>query len=229
MDTPYGVVALSSAGSTQDEARTRFAGRPLLVLADRQTAGRGRSGARWEHAERGVAASLAFTPAWPKAAWPRLTLLAGLAARDAIAAEPGTPEVGLKWPNDLMAGSAKVGGIITESDGFAVVVGFGLNLWWPPPIEGAGALFDGDPGRSAARSLAEAWASGLLDLAACHADEWPRARFTRHCVTVGRRVAWNGGSGLAVGIAADGGLEVDDGTRILVVRSGAVRGLREET
>src|SRR3990172_3487586 len=112
MATPPSAFHLDVVGSTQDEARTRFSGVPVLVTAARQTTGRGRSGAAWETAPRAVAASLAWEPGWPDAAAARLSLVAGLAAADTLG-----DAIGLKWPNDLMRGEAKVGGILTERFG----------------------------------------------------------------------------------------------------------------
>ena len=117
----------------------RYAGRPLLVVAARQTAGRGRRGRAWEEAARALAATLAFRPAWPEEAWPRLTLAAGLAACRALG-----EAVRLEWPNDLVAGGVKVGGLLTEAAEGVVAVGLGVNLYWPEPtVAGAGALCDG--------------------------------------------------------------------------------------
>jgi BirA family biotin operon repressor/biotin-[acetyl-CoA-carboxylase] ligase len=225
MDTPYEVVHLPITDSTQDEARARFTGRTLLVIADSQTAGRGRSGARWEHADRAVAASLAWGPAWPAVLWPRLTLVAGLAARDAIERQGG-PAVSLKWPNDLVVGDLKVGGIIAEAASGAVVIGLGVNLWWRRPIDGAGAVWARDPGPGMAIRVAEAWAGGLLAAASADPASWPLERYMEHCVTVGRSITWDGGAGWAIGIAPDGGLQVDDGGGVLVLHAGAVREVR---
>src|SRR5680860_1087300 len=100
MATRYALITLDEATSTQDEARTRYRGGPLLVVTGHQTAGRGRSGRRWENAPRAMAASCAFAPDWPRAAWPRLSLVAGLAARDVF-------DFDLKWPNDLIADGRK--------------------------------------------------------------------------------------------------------------------------
>jgi BirA family biotin operon repressor/biotin-[acetyl-CoA-carboxylase] ligase len=226
MDTPYEVVHLPIAGSTQDEARSRCTGRALLVIADAQTAGRGRSGARWEQADRAVAASLAWAPSWPAALWPRLALAAGVAARDAVESRPGGPAVSLEWPNDLVLGGLKVGGIIAEAGGGAVVVGLGLNLWWRRPIEGAGALWQRDPGPGTALRVAEAWAGSLLEVASADPDAWPLERYVEHCVTVGRSITWDGGAGRALGIERDGGLRVDDGEAVVVLHAGAVRDVR---
>ena len=222
MDTPYVSVQLQTARSTQDEARERFAGKPVLVTADRQTAGRGRSGNRWEQASRAVFASLALAPGWPPAALPRLTLAAGLAARDAAGGE-----VLLSWPNDLVRGEHKVGGLLAEASGVVVVVGLGLNLWWPDPMEWAAALYDADPGPAASAEAAARFAGSLLARAEMGPEAWGREEYLAVCATVGREITWEpGGRGRAVGVAGDGGLEVETGAGPVVLHAGAVRRVR---
>jgi len=222
MDTPYVAVHLGSAGSTQDEARGRFAGDPVLVTTDRQTTGRGRSGNRWEQAPRAVAASLAFASDWPAAALPRLTLVAGLAAVDAV----GSP-VRLTWPNDLVIGEEKVGGLLAEAAGAVVVIGLGLNLWWPEPMDGAIALCAADPGPAAVGVVATAWAEALLARSGAGPDAWGRTEYVAACATLGREITWEpDGAGRAVGVAGDGGLEVETGDGKVVLRAGMVRRVR---
>lgn len=222
MATPFAVAHLGVVGSTQDEARARFAGDPVLVTATAQTAGRGRSGAQWRTADRAIAASLAFAPGWEAAAWPRLTLVAGLAART-VAGE----DVRLEWPNDVVLGDVKVAGLLTESAGGAVVVGLGMNLFWPSPLPGTGALLEEDPGPDRSRELAEAWAADLLRRIEPGPERWGRQEYESFCVTVGRDVAWDpAGRGRAVGVAADGGLEVETKQGPVVLHSGEVRNVR---
>jgi BirA family biotin operon repressor/biotin-[acetyl-CoA-carboxylase] ligase len=216
-DTPYapcGLCVLPSAASTQDEAFARFVADPLLVVAARQTAGRGRMGRAWASAPRAVAASLALRPRWPEDCWPRLTLTAGLAARRALG-----EAVSLEWPNDLVAGGLKVGGLLTEARGGVVAVGLGVNLYWPEPtVEGAGAVHAFDPGPEASVEIARAWAMDLLARAARPPDAWGRDQYAACCATLGREVTWEpAGRGRAVTVGVDGGLEVetDRGRRVL--------------
>jgi BirA family biotin operon repressor/biotin-[acetyl-CoA-carboxylase] ligase len=109
-------IRLGEVTSTQDVAR----GLPVgsVVVADHQTAGRGRLGRRWE-------------------APPGSALLASLAAGVAAARACGE-RVRLKWPNDLLLEGRKLGGILVEVHGDTCVVGIGINLSWAPP--GAAAL-----------------------------------------------------------------------------------------
>src|SRR5262249_26739269 len=104
-----------------------------VVLAEEQTAGRGRAGRAW-HSERaaGIYMSLLLRPRLAPVQAPLLTMMAGLSARTAIqSATELSPDV--KWPNDLMVRGKKVGGILTEmhaepSQVRFVIVGIGINV-----------------------------------------------------------------------------------------------------
>jgi BirA family transcriptional regulator, biotin operon repressor / biotin---[acetyl-CoA-carboxylase] ligase len=214
---------VNTTASTQDEARRRYTGRPLLVVAARQTAGRGRRGRAWEEAARALAVTLAFRPAWPEGKWPRLTLAAGLSACVALG-----ETVWLEWPNDLVAGGAKVGGLLTEAADGMVAVGLGVNLYWPEPsVAGAGALWAEDPGPEAAARLAAAWAEGLLARVAAGPGGWGQDEYAARCTTLGREVTWEpAGQGRAVALAEDGGLVVETAGRRRVLHAGEVHTVR---
>lgn len=134
------LVHLASCGSTNAEAlRHASAGDdlPLWVLADRQTAGRGRSGRGWVSQPGNLLASLAIPLYAPPAVIPQLSLIAGVAAVDAVRAACGdVPGLRLKWPNDVLAGADKLGGILVEASeirsGPIAVVGVGLNVATAP-------------------------------------------------------------------------------------------------
>ena len=224
MDTPYVAVHLGTVGSTQREARQRFDGTPLLVTAGAQTSGRGRSGKEWVTADRALAASLAFEAVIsPLVAGP-LPLIAGLAARAAL----GGP-VGLKWPNDLVVGDDKIGGILTQALEDLVVVGLGVNLWWPHPIDGAAGLYGVDPGPEEGRRVGESWAADLMARLPGLGDDWGMDEYAARCVTIGRAITWSPhGAGLATAIAADGGLIVETASGGVVLRSGEVHQVRVE-
>ena len=88
---------------------------------------------------------IALRPADPPA--PSLALVAGLALLEAVeAAAPGAP-LSLKWPNDLMLGTAKLAGILLERSGDRIVAGFGVNLAGAPDLPGreTAALVLSDP------------------------------------------------------------------------------------
>ena len=136
-----------TVGSTNDIAKQLGAeGAPeaTLVLADEQTAGRGRLGrAWWSPPGTAIAMSLLLRPMFPPLRAHRLTMLAGLAAAEAVEQVTGQ-RIGLKWPNDVVIEQAarrkrqeaiflKLGGILSEASiaGEAIefaVVGLGLNI-----------------------------------------------------------------------------------------------------
>jgi len=112
-----------------------YAGEPegVVILAEEQSAGRGRAGRSW-HSERGtgIYVTLLLRPKISPVQAPLLTMMAGLSAHAAIQARTGL-QVDLKWPNDLMLNGKKLGGILTEmySDTTLVrfvIVGIGINV-----------------------------------------------------------------------------------------------------
>ena len=106
---------------------------PQLLLAEFQTAGRGRRGRQWRSP---FAANLYLSLAWSFPSWPRnltaLPLAIGMACAQTLR-ETGLAAVGIKWPNDLYLDGRKLGGILIEHRGEAggncrVVIGIGLNV-----------------------------------------------------------------------------------------------------
>lgn len=104
-----------------------------VVLAEEQTAGRGRFGRSWySEKSSGIYASVILRPPLSPAAAPVLTLMAGVAAHQAVAATTGLP-ADIRWPNDLLVNGKKVCGILTEMNAeldrlHAVVLGIGINV-----------------------------------------------------------------------------------------------------
>lgn len=151
----------------------------LVVVAEYQSAGRGRGGRHWRCPPRaGLAVSVLLRPPVPAARWGWLPLLAGVATADALATHTGVA-LRLKWPNDLLApvadrdgeyrdgedcgraygageyigGECKCGGILTETAAEAVAVGIGVNV-----TVGAHELPAATPGAPPPTSLALAGA-----------------------------------------------------------------------
>lgn len=135
----FSVEILPEVASTNTELMRRARlGRadPLLLVAERQTAGRGRLGRTWSSHGVGQApqphASLTFSLGLPLAPsdWSGLSLAVGLAVADSL-----HPDVQLKWPNDLWVAGRKLGGILIEtvavSDVRYAVIGIGLNISQP--------------------------------------------------------------------------------------------------
>jgi BirA family biotin operon repressor/biotin-[acetyl-CoA-carboxylase] ligase len=100
---------------------------PILIAAEEQTAGRGRRGRRWHSAPgAGVTFSLGRRIRRPLRELAALSLVAGIACIQALRAL-GVSQARLKWPNDLVADGAKLGGILVETRNGSAVVGIGIN------------------------------------------------------------------------------------------------------
>ena len=129
------ILRFDSLPSTNVEAARRAVeGAPegLCIVAAEQTAGRGRLERHWvspKHA--GLYFSVILRPQMDQNVWPLLTLMAGIAVHDALLDSCGLA-TDIKWPNDILANSRKLCGILAETVetpmGRAVVVGIGINL-----------------------------------------------------------------------------------------------------
>lgn len=182
------VSRVGSVTSTQDVAREMPIG--SIVVADHQTAGRGRLERRWE-SPPGTALLVSFVLE-PN---PLLSLAAGVAAAEACG-----PDVRLKWPNDLLLQGKKLGGILVETTPVRAICGIGINLTWAP--DGAAKL--------------EQPRDELLDRLRTRIEEWTSApseailqRWRELSATLGRRIRIDSTEGLAEDIGANGELIVD--------------------
>jgi BirA family biotin operon repressor/biotin-[acetyl-CoA-carboxylase] ligase len=129
---------LDRVDSTNDEVRRMAEAGALpglVVLAARQTSGRGRHGRAWASPAGNLYASVLLRAPGPLAASAQLSFVAGLALVDALERHaPAGAELRLKWPNDVLVGRAKVAGILLESVGKAngaatsIIVGTGVNI-----------------------------------------------------------------------------------------------------
>jgi BirA family biotin operon repressor/biotin-[acetyl-CoA-carboxylase] ligase len=212
-----------------------------VVVADAQTAGRGRMGRRWESpAGKNLYVSLLLRPSIPTVEAPLLALVAGVALADAVEAA-GVP-ASLKWPNDLYCGGRKAAGILAEMvsdpDGVRhVVVGVGLNVNmeeddFPPDLRDTATSLRICAGRAFRRvdvlarlldafgtRYAEFLAGGFTSLR----DGWDRRDFLR-----GRRILLRRqgreGWGTADGLDTVGALRFlpDGGPAIESVHSGEI-------
>lgn len=131
-----GVHVESTIGSTNDYALQRLrAGDKarIAVFAEQQTAGRGRRGRAWASPyAANIYCSLPWEFSGGFAALDGLSLAVGVAVCEAVA-EAGVPDVGLKWPNDIVCGRQKLGGVLIEVSGEAsgqcvAVIGVGVNV-----------------------------------------------------------------------------------------------------
>ena len=117
-------------GSTSDRARDVVGcgeATPFVIVAERQSAGRGRRERRWlSDSPRGLWFTVVIESG--KATTPAASLRAGLAAARGIEEVAGLGNVQVRWPNDLMIKGRKIGGVLCEKVGGALLVGVGVNL-----------------------------------------------------------------------------------------------------
>lgn len=109
-------------------------GEGVWLRAVRQTGGRGRLGRAWEGQEGNLFASSIVRLRSGDPLAPSLALVAGIAAHDALTQAVGAMAIRLKWPNDIIAGRAKLCGILLERTSDAVVVGIGANVAAAPQL-----------------------------------------------------------------------------------------------
>jgi BirA family biotin operon repressor/biotin-[acetyl-CoA-carboxylase] ligase len=138
LEAPFSLVYHESVESTNDRARALAAdgATDVVVLADRQTGGRGRLDRSWASPSGGIWLSILLRPDVPPAEAPRFTLAAAVAVAEA--ARTAGVQAGIKWPNDVLVGGDQAGperklaGVLTEMEGEAdrvswLVVGVGVN------------------------------------------------------------------------------------------------------
>lgn len=237
----HSIEAHASLGSTNDRARALLADdgvEGVAVLAEEQLTGRGRRGRTWSSpAGRNLTFSVAIRPSLAAVDGWQLGLGAALACREACLP---VADVGLKWPNDLVAAAdgRKLAGLLVETaiEGgrlTTAIIGIGLNVNWPR-IEMPDEL------AASATSLAElaghdvdrvAILGGLLEaldveVAAIEAGRSPIDRYRRACVTLGRAVVVESGAGAVEGRAVDldatGSLVLETAEGRVVIASGEV-------
>jgi len=210
----------------------------LVVVADAQTAGRGRRGHTWfSPPGSGLYVSVVVAPATarvdPLRATMLLTLAAGVALAEGIDAATGL-SVSLKWPNDLLVSRRKLGGILAEAADRIVVIGYGINVApaaFPPQLRDRATSVESELGRHVDRHhvLVETLAAlsrryeDLLDgRFDAILDAWRR----RAPGASGARVTWTTmgatRSGVTAGIDDRGALLVQVGDRVERIVSGEV-------
>ncbi len=231
----------STNTSVRDQAR-QGAAEGLVVVADQQTAGRGRLDRTWESPPgANLLASVLLRPQCEAADVHLCTEAVALAAADACREVTGVEPV-LKWPNDLLVGGRKLAGVLAEAEFsggtlVAVIVGIGINVAWPGP-DGAGGTCLDDVGATAQpvdrRVLLERMLGALgarralLDDASGRRVLADEAR--RRCATLGQviRVVLPGEelTGLAAAIDDEGRLVVETASGPRRVTAGDVVHLR---
>jgi BirA family biotin operon repressor/biotin-[acetyl-CoA-carboxylase] ligase len=228
--------------STNDVARTlaeEEAGHGEVVIAERQTAGRGRRGRGWVSPPgRNLYLSAVLRPDLPPQRAPEITLVASVALCDAV--RQAGVEAGIKWPNDLLASGRKLAGVLTELAAEPdrvdwVVLGIGVNLNarpedFPPELRAEATSVAIERGQPAPRALfAAALLKALEDWLDRHAGGGfgpVREAWRERSVTLGREVRISADGRDIAGVAEDidetGALLVRAGKRLERVLSGDV-------
>ena len=217
-----------STASTNDAAKVlgaQGAVEGTLVVAETQTAGRGRLGRHWlSPPGLGIYASLLLRPPLPPNELPQITLSTAVSVVRALTRAVGvTP--GIKWPNDLMLKGKKLGGILTEMETESdqiryLVVGLGLNVNnpdFPPELAGqATSLLKAEGRRFSRLSILQAWLEefeALYMRFLAHGFPEILEEWKQHSVTLGKYVAVRQGprqvEGLAMEVSADGSLVLE--------------------
>ena len=216
-----------------------------VYFADEQRAGRGRCGHNWDSAAgEGLYVSVLLRPRIPTTRLPLLPLVAGLAAADAIAAASGL-RVDLRWPNDLLIGPRKAGGILVEAHsencGVAfAVVGIGINVHqrrFDPDLSTPGTSLDVEAGRRIPRqavlvSLLKSLERETAELADASAEQALLERLKSASTWVsGRSVEVHGPQacvGVTAGLDRHGFLLVRTNAGVVTVQTGGVRAAETE-
>ena len=213
----------AECGSTNDLARewaSESAPSGALVTADFQTHGRGQRGHQWQ-AQAGQSALMSFVYRLPpNADAGQLGLVTAIAAADALASLGFSPQ--LKWPNDLLLGGSKVGGILVEVAAGVAVLGIGINVG-QTEFPGA-AEFAYPPTSLRLASGRELPVSNVVDAVAqslgCWEERWHQDGFPavleqcRQLLAVGALMRQGEGSGTLVGLSDQGTalVQLPDGT-----------------
>ena len=242
----YWYETLDSTNLLAKKLASEGAPQGTAVIADHQTAGRGRMGRSFDSpAGHGIYMSLILRPQCRPDRLMHLTCAAALALCDAVEEACGF-RPGIKWINDLVAGGKKLAGILTElgldpKTGLVsyAIVGIGINCTqapgdFPPELQPIACSVQTVTGRPVDRArLAAAMLRELEKMSRCLGEkEAILRRYQAECVTLGKPVLAIRGDirreGLAIGMDSDGGLilRFADGTEE-VVNSGevSVRGL----
>jgi len=214
-----------------------------VVIAEAQTAGRGRRGRSWASPPgRNLAFSVLLRPDLPPARAPELTLVASIAICDAL--RQAGVDAGIKWPNDVLAGGRKIAGILTELAAEPdrvhwVVLGIGVNVNaraedFPEELRGEATSILLERGEPAPRALfLAACLTALEEWLDRHAEEGfaaIRAAWRERSVTLGREVSVQADgrevAGIAIDLDEDGALLVRDRSGVQRILAGDVTLLR---
>lgn len=236
----FAPITRSTNTDAMTAARTVGAPHGSVWMADEQTAGRGRGDHRWHSAAgEGLYVSVLLRPQLSAAQLSLMPLAAGLAAVDAIRAVAAV-DADLRWPNDLLIGSRKAGGILVEAKAESetapyAVVGIGINVHqraFAPDLATPATSLDMEAGTRVSRQallvallkslerevdgLADLILAGMIPARVEKASTWAR----------GRQVEVHGPqacTGVTAGLDENGFLRVETIAGLITVRTGGIR------
>jgi BirA family biotin operon repressor/biotin-[acetyl-CoA-carboxylase] ligase len=215
----------------------------LSIVAEEQTAGRGRLQRAWSSPKgAGLYFSILLRPTIPQDHWPLITFVAALAVGDALGEAAGV-ETDIKWPNDLLSGERKICGILAEGietpAGRAVIVGIGINLAnnaFHAELANVATSVAEASGRPAEReSILAALLRALSRWYALLNEPGGREKIvaawsSRSSYANGKAVSVSNGDevwhGITCGLESDGALRLSTNGKIKVVRAGDVSSVR---
>jgi BirA family transcriptional regulator, biotin operon repressor / biotin---[acetyl-CoA-carboxylase] ligase len=229
---------LPVVGSTNDAAK-QLTAEGAVIVADAQTAGRGRSGHAWfSPSGSGLYVSIVLAPSRartdPRRATLLLTITAGVAIVEGVEMATGL-RADLKWPNDVYASGRKCAGILAEAHGELVVAGYGINVAadsYPAELRDRVTSLEAELGRPVDRGLVfaetlAAFAARYDDLLDGRFDAILDAWRSRAPHAVGARVEWTAPDGIKTGttdgIDDDGALRVRTGSSVERIVGGELR------
>jgi BirA family biotin operon repressor/biotin-[acetyl-CoA-carboxylase] ligase len=160
------VIAECDSTNTLLLARADTSPSGAVLVAERQTAGRGRMGRPW-HAEPDASLTFSLLYKLPRGVSPAgLSLAVGVAIAETLR-ELGVDGVALKWPNDILRNGRKLAGVLIELTGSSAVIGLGLNLRLPADlpddVRQTAAALDGDIDRNQLLARLLASLHGVLE------------------------------------------------------------------
>jgi BirA family biotin operon repressor/biotin-[acetyl-CoA-carboxylase] ligase len=231
--------SLPSTNTELARQASEGAGEGLSIVADEQTAGRGRLQRAWSSPRgAGLYFSILLQPAIAQEQWPLITLMAALAVGDALS-EACDVNTDIKWPNDLLSGERKICGILAESvetpTGRAVIVGIGINLTsdaYPSELAAVATSVAQTTGRAVEREALLAallralsrWYSLLHEVDG--AEKIVAAWTSRSSYASGKAVQVANGDevwqGITRGVDRDGALRLETTDGMKIVRAGDV-------
>lgn len=211
----------------------------LLVLADEQTAGRGRHGRTWSAPPAtSLLLSLLLRPQVAPAATSLVPLLAGMVLAETVSRHLPDHHVTVKWPNDLLVDGRKAAGLLAEARDDAVVLGLGVNIDWRG-ITRPAELADATSVAEAAGHDVDRWRvlAGFIGMLSQRYDFWQQMPtafldgYRQWSSTIGRQVRVHRLDGTqldgeATGVGDDGALHVRTEAGAVSVNEGDVEHLR---